>query len=115
MANPLKDWEHGKKKAEETRRSIPLQRAPEWLEEKKLWRALLSKRVDDTGVPHLKGKFFHWEGTLYECQSQETIADQKVLSELNARYPHGERRVYFWVYMDEIDPRLALSLARSKS
>lgn len=112
MANPLKDWGLKKAKAEEPRRNLPLQKAPEWVEDRKLWRALLSKALDGNSPPNLKGKFFHWDGTLYEAVSQENISDQVLIRDLMRKYPVSEKRSFFWVYLDEIDTRLALILGR---
>ena len=115
MANPLKDWKHGKKGEESPLHSIPLSKGPEWVEETQLWKALLSKAVDGNNVPKVVGKFFHWDGTLYEAKSQEHISDYALLRKLQLNSPLGAKRAFFYVYLEEIDSRLALTLGRKKS
>ena len=115
MANPLKDWAHAKKKEVDHPQSIPLVNPPEWLESKQVWRSLLSRKVSKGDVPNLKGKFFFHSGTLYEAMSQEHISDAQMIRVLSDGHPPGERRTFFYVYMEEIDSRLALSLGRKKS
>jgi len=113
--NPLKDWKHAKKKEEAPSNSIPLNKGPEWVEETQLWKALLSKPVDGSGVPSFVGKYFHWNGTLYEVKSQEHISDATLIRNLLKKFPLNEKRAFFWVYMEEVDARLALVLGRRKS
>ncbi len=111
MANPLKDWKLGKELTVETRNNLPLQGPPIWDKDKDTWKTILSKKAN-SAPPNLKGKFFHWNGTLYEVMSQETIADQALIKDMLSKYPFGEKRVFFWVYLEEIDSRLALVLSR---
>jgi len=112
MTNPLKDWQHRTKpsRLDTPARILPLKEAPEWLGEFEQWRVLFSKRLPSakSKVPDLVGMMFQWEDTTYEVVAQELIADTEQVRELEYKHRHDDAlRVYFYAYMEEVDPLMA--------
>ena len=113
MANPLKDWQHGRTypRLDPEANIIALKCAPSWDAKSELWRTIMSKKILTTTdtVPKVVDLMFGWDGTTYITVAQETIADTEMLRALEYKHRKSKvRRAYFYVYFEELDPHIAL-------